>query len=237
MMKKSLLLITVSIFAVVAAGCSASITTNTTSNNAKPANTAANSTSSNSSSSNSASNSNSAKKDQAKLTNEKKPEGKSKKVSTKPVPTNWVYVYDEKKGYGFSVPEGTTGESNSQDGVDVFGATTPEKIDIFVIAYKDKTLSKEDLLKDAVDFLTEMGQTVKPGALKGESADYSVADADTEMKADGRKGKLRILVGTDVTDNYIMILGTDADKFAANEKIIDEIWGSFEMWSGGASGS
>ena len=52
---------------------------------------------------------------------------------------------------------------------------------------------------------------------------------------DGRKAKLRILVGTDVTDNYVMILGTDPDKFAANEKIIDEIWGSFEMWSGGAS--
>ena len=44
------------------------------------------------------------------------------------------------------------------------------------------------------------------------------------------------MVGTDVTDNYVMILGTDPDKFAANEKIIDEIWGSFEIWSGGASG-
>lgn len=33
-----------------------------------------------------------------------------------------------------------------------------------------------------------------------------------------------------------MILGTDTEEFAANEKIIDEIWSSFEMWSGGASG-
>jgi hypothetical protein len=34
-----------------------------------------------------------------------------------------------------------------------------------------------------------------------------------------------------------MIIGTPADKFAANEKTIDEIWGNFEMWSGGSSGN
>ena len=104
-----------------------------------------------------------------------------------------------------------------------------------MLAYQDKTLTKEDLLKDAVDFLEGMGQKVTPGKLKGESDDYAVADATT-VTDDGRKGTLRILVGTDVTDNYVMILGTDTDKFAANEKIVDEIWGSFEMWSGGASG-
>ena len=43
-------------------------------------------------------------------------------------------------------------------------------------------------------------------------------------------------MGIDVTDNYVMIVGTEEAKFAANEKIIDMIWGSFEMWSGGASG-
>jgi len=33
-----------------------------------------------------------------------------------------------------------------------------------------------------------------------------------------------------------VLVGGDADKFAANEKTIDEIWGSFGMYSGGASG-
>lgn len=28
-----------------------------------------------------------------------------------------------------------------------------------------------------------------------------------------------------------MIVGAEASKFAANESIIDQIWGSFEMWS------
>jgi hypothetical protein len=98
------------------------------------------------------------------------------------------------------------------------------------LAYKDKTLTKEDLLRDAVEFLEALGQKVTPGELKAESDEYAVADATTVHPERG-KGKLRILVGTDVTDNYVMIIGTEEAKFAANESIIDSIWGSFEMWS------
>jgi hypothetical protein len=152
-----------------------------------------------------------------------------------PVPKNWDYIYDKKKGYGFYVPAGTTLKTESYRGVDVSVLTTPTKIDIFVLAYKDKTLTKDDLLDDAVAFLEELGQEVTPGELKAESEDYAIADATTVHPELG-KGKLRILVGTDITDNYIMIIGATVKNFDANEKIIDEIWGSFEMWSGGASG-
>jgi hypothetical protein len=79
-----------------------------------------------------------------------------------------------------------------------------------------------------------LGQAVTPGALRAEREDYAIADATTVHPELG-KGKLRILVGTDITDNYIMILGASVKNFDANEKIIDTIWGSFEMWSGGAS--
>ena len=79
-----------------------------------------------------------------------------------------------------------------------------------------------------------MGQKVTPGKLKAESDEYAVADATTVLP-NGSKGKIRILVGTDVTDNYVMIIGTEETKFAANESIIDQIWGSFEMWSGGGA--
>lgn len=175
-------------------------------------------------------------KPKAVLKGDKKPEGESKALKKdNPVPADWIYYYNERMGYGFSIPEGTTGEYDGSGGTDYFGMTTPSGIDIFVLAYKDKTLSKEDLLDDAVEFLESLGQKVTPGNLHGDSEDYAVADADTVL-ADGREGKLRILVGTDVTDNYIMILGTDPNEYAANEKIIDEIWGSFEMWSGGSSG-
>lgn len=152
-----------------------------------------------------------------------------------PVPKDWDYIYDKKKGYGFYVPAGSTMDSSSYKGIDVTGLTTPTDVDIYVVAFKDKTLTKADLLETAVAFLEELGQTVTPGALKAESEDYAIADATTVHPELG-KGKLRILVGTDITDNYIMIIGASVKNFDANEKIIDTIWGSFEMWSGGASG-
>ncbi len=173
-----------------------------------------------------------------KLKGEAKPsDGNSKTASTtNPVPDDWIYIYDENKGYGFSLPDGSEGENTSIDGVDVFMATTPSpsEIDIFVLAYKDQDRSKEDLLNDAVAFLEELGQKVTPGELKGGSEEYAVADATTIHPSRG-KGKLRILVGTDITDNYVMIIGVEEDRFAANESIIDAIWGSFEMWSGGGA--
>lgn len=217
---------------MTACGNKTAPSTSSTTNTAKPANS--------SSPANSTSNSSSTKKDdkpKTKLADEKKPtDAKSKQAKSNPVPSNWIYIYDENKGYGFSVPEGTTGGSQTTEGIDVFVATTPapNEIAIFVLAYNDKSLTKEDLLDHAVKFLEGMDLTVTPGKLKGESDDYAVADATTVAK-DGTKEKQRILVGTDVSDNYVMILNTAEGKFAADEKTIDEIWGSFEIWSGGAS--
>lgn len=231
-MKNKILLVSAILLITIGfGGCTASFSTNSTANKAA-ASTPANSAKP-------AANTAAApktEKPKSVVENEKKPAGTAKTAKKDvPIPADWLYVYDESKGYGFSVPTGTTQETDNRDGVDFSAFTTPSGIDIFALAYKDKTLTKENLLKDAVDFLQGMGQKVTPGTLKGESDDYAVADATTVLE-DGSKGKLRIMVGTDVSDNYILIIGTDPDKFAANEKIIDEIWGSFEMWSGGTSG-
>lgn len=229
-MKKTILVaIAVPAIASIMIGCSFSVGTG--SNTASPTPAAANKSTTNS---NDSSTSKTDSKPKPKLTNESKPaDGKAVTANKKnAVPKDWIYVYDSAKGYGFYLPEGSEGESQTVEGIDVFSATTPapSEIDIFVLAYKDKTLTKEDLLNDAVEFLEGLGQKVTPGALKAESDEYAVADATTVHPSRG-KGKLRILVGTDVTDNYVMILGTEESRFAANETIIDEIWGSFEMWS------
>jgi hypothetical protein len=106
-----------------------------------------------------------------------------------------------------------------------------------VVAFKDKTLSKEDLLKRAENVLVSFGEKdIKFEATKELSDDYSLVTF-TSTGSDGKPGKGKILVATDVTDNYIMFVGGDADKFAANEKTIDEIWGSFGMYSGGYTGN
>ena len=222
---------------MVMAGCSFSVgtTPDSANKNAAPANKPANA----GSNSNAGSNAATAPKTEnkgAKIENEKKPEGqKSTKAKDVPVPADWVYMYNDKRGYGFSLPADSTGEDQSVDGTDVYLATTPSEIGVLVFAFKNEKLTKEDLLKTAEKVLNEMGYTIQAGKLTGESDDYSVAEA-TMTNKEGKKSKVKVLVGTDVTDNYVMVVGTEESKFAANEKIIDEIWGSFEMWSGGASG-
>jgi len=235
MKNKIILLAAISAFGVSFAGCTASFSTgNNTATTAKPVNTAS------SPAANKAANSDTtAKSDKTKpaLTNEKKPEGTAKTAKNNPVPSDWIYVYDENKGYGFSVPAGTTGGQETSDGVDTFVASTPapSELGIVVISFKDKDMTKDNLLDVAVKFLEGMGETVQAGKLTDESDEYAVAEATT--MAGGKKGKAKILVGTDVTDNYVLIIGGDEDKYTANLKTIDEIWGSFEMWSGGASGN
>lgn len=225
--------IAISIFGLALTGCSFSVGTTgaNASNTAAPANTATNTAANKPANSNNSSNA-----PKAALKDEKKPtDGNSKKARNNPVPDSWIDVYDKQKGYSFSVPEGTTGGSDSADGVDVYVAKTPapSEIGVFVLAFNDKSLTKDDLLETAKKFIEEMSEgksTVTMGSLRGESEIYSIADAT--MKQDGKSNKARILVGTDISDNYIMILVCeDEEKFASNEKVIDEIWGSFEIWS------
>ena len=211
-MKKFLL--AVSALALVAAGCAQKPATNTANSSATPATSGS-------------------PKAPAAKANEKKP------PSTNPVPSDWVRMYNDAKGYEFYVPAGTKDESQTVDGVDVYMANVPAPHDIgvMVIAFKDKTLTKDDLIKRAENVLKSMDEKdIKIDAGKELSEDYSLYTFTSTGK-DGKPGKGKILVGTDVTDNYIMIVGGELDKFTASEKTIDEIWGSFGMYSGGASGN
>lgn len=168
------------------------------------------------------------------------PKANAKKApGTNPVPSDWIRMYDDAKGYEFMVPAGTQHESQTVDGVDVYMASVPApyEIGVMVVAFKDKTLSKEDLLKRAENILKSLDEKdVKMDPAKELSDDYTLTTFTSTGK-DGKPGKGKILVGTDVTDNYIIIVGGDADKFSSNEKTIDEIWGSFGMYSGGSSGN
>ncbi|PYS24075.1 MAG: hypothetical protein DMF72_07125 [Acidobacteria bacterium] len=167
------------------------------------------------------------------------PKAEKKAPSTNPVPADWIRMHDDAKGYEFQVPQGTKDAQDTKDGVDVYMANVPAPYDIgvMVVAFKDKTLSKEDLIKKAEDILKAFEEKdIKIEPAKELSNDYSLS-IFTSTGKDGKPGKGKILVATDVTDNYIMFVGGDADKFASNEKTIDEIWGSFGMYSGGFSGN
>ncbi len=167
------------------------------------------------------------------------PKVEKKAPSTNPVPADWIRMHDDVKGYEFMVPQGTKDAQETKDGVDVYMANVPAPYDIavMVVAFKDKEASKEDLLKRAENVLKAFGEKdIKMEPVKELNNDYSLVTF-TSTGSDGKAGKGKILVATDVTDNYIMFVGGDADKFGSNEKTIDEIWGSFGMSSGGFSGN
>jgi hypothetical protein len=155
-----------------------------------------------------------------------------------PVPDNWVAMSDSKKGYSFEVPEGTEYSTDKSNGIDVFIAGTPEPsaVGILVMAFKDPSLSKADLVKVAMGGLEGLGaKNIKVGSLTELSPDYSLGSY-TAINGEGKPVRGKVLVATDKTDNYVMMVGSEESEYKANEKIIDAIWGSFSMRSGGASG-
>jgi len=144
------------------------------------------------------------------------PKANEKKApATNPVPSDWVRMYNDVKGYEFYVPTGTKDSSQNVDGVDVYlaGVPAPYEIGVMVIAFKDQTLSKDDLMKRAENVLKSMDEKdIKMDPAKELNADYSLTTFSSTGK-DGKAGKGKILVGTDVTDNYIIIVGGDVEKF------------------------
>ena len=205
-------------------------------NAAKPANAASNSANTSNASKSSTTGKTDKPKTEIKDEKAAKPKDAKKQPNAATVPAEWVYYADEARGYGFSLPSGSTGDSSNSDGVDTFVAVTPDDITVIIYAFKDSSLSKDDLLDRAEKALNAMGETVTTGELKGESEDYSVADASS-VGTDGTKSKLKVLVATDVSDNYVMFVRSDEAGYNAKKATMDLIWGSFEMYSGGASGN
>jgi len=172
------------------------------------------------------------------LSDSERPAGESKAVSnalgkqkTPASTSNWLYVYDSSRGYGFSVPKGTTGDWGKVQNVDTFAGFTPDGIGIYVFAWKDKKMTREKLTESATKILEGMGETITTGRVVGSSNIYGVAEA-TSVDQAGVKSKMKVLVGMDVSDNYVMIVGCDEKDYEAKKSTIDAVWGSFEMWSG-----
>lgn len=213
-------------------GCTASVTTNTATTANKPANAPSN-TASNTSKSNTSTKD--ASKTEIKDKKAEKPKDTKKQPKAATVPAEWIWYSDDVRGYGFSLPAGSVeGEKGTTDGVDYFSATTPDDITVIVYAFKNKELTKQDLLDTAEKMLNSMGETVTVGTLASENENYAVADADS-VDQKGGKSKLNVLVATDVTDNYVMFVRSDVASYEAKKATMDMIWGSFEMYSGGAN--
>jgi hypothetical protein len=155
-----------------------------------------------------------------------------------PVPDNWETYYDSQKGYQFEVPLGTQTDQQTVNGVDVFMATLPDpsKVAVMVVAFKNKNLSKDDLLETAKKVLESLGEkNIKAASPTELSDDYDLVELSS-VDEKGVTTRAKLLIATDVTDNYLVFVGSPDSDYKANEKVIDEVWGSFSMYSGGSSG-
>ena len=160
---------------------------------------------------------------------------------TRPVPADWTELSDDVRGFSFSVPSGSKGDAQDKGGVGVFVAVLPKPHDnvlTMVVAYKDAKKSLDDLEKDAVTLITKVFDEtgVKETGKKDLTDDYRVIDFTSEDEKTKVKSHWKALLATDVTDNYVMVVGTPEAEFKKNEPTIDELWGSFDMWSGGSNG-
>ena len=180
-------------------------------------------------------------KDKDKAADKGKKKEKKKKELPKaevknPVPAEWETMVDEVRGYEFKVPKGTTGKNEAVEGANIWEGVlpAPHKVEIAVIAFKDATLTKDDLIKKGTK-LRESGDAVKElkvGKVEDKGGDFSLAPY-TLAEKDGAKKKGLLLAVTDKTDNYLMFLESDEAKYKADEETMNEIWQSFTMYSGG----
>lgn len=155
-----------------------------------------------------------------------------------PVPAEWTEMEDKVRGYSFSVPKGTTDHQESKAGIDIYIAEVPKPhaVQVMAVAYKNAKKTRADLLKEAGKIVEAVGnKDVKVGEPKELNDSYSTVDISCTDQDDGKKWKVRALVALDVTDNYILLVGAPEAEFKQSEEIIDTIWGSFDIWSGGAT--
>src|SRR5260370_562759 len=144
------------------------------------------------------------------------PEGKKL-----PVPDNWETYYDAQKGYEFAVPEGTQTNQQTVDNVDIFVAMlpAPAKVQVMVVAFKNKNVNKADLLETAKRVLASLGEKdIKVGSQTEISDDYDVVEISS-VDEKGVTTRAKLLLATDVTDNYLVFAGSpDADYKAKDRK-------------------
>src|SRR5262249_31347585 len=134
-----------------------------------------------------------------------------------PVPDNWETYYDSQKGYQFEVPVGTQTNQQTVNGVDVFVANLPEptKVAVLVVAFKDKRLTKADLLETAKQILGNMGEkNIKAGEITELSDDYDLVEISS-VDEKGVTTRAKVLLATDVTDNYLVFVGSPDSDYKA----------------------
>ena len=148
-----------------------------------------------------------------------------------PAPADWDTYTDVEKGYRFKLPKGTQTDSRSVAGFDRLIAMVPEprKVAVMVVVFRESRFSKDELLEAAKRTLERLGEKeIKVDSRITLSEDHELA-ALTSDAGNGMITKIKSLLATRGTDNYVMLVGSPEPSFKADEPTIDQIWGSFVM--------
>ncbi len=161
-------------------------------------------------------------------------------VKKNPAPKDWDVFYDDVRQYAFAAPKGsmyTTDELEStisSDGKlsywDIV-PPSPYEFTIDFVSFKDATLTQDDLIDDAQAWLVDDDKATdvkfdEPIQINGRS---KLVHYDETLEG-GKHQKGMVLVFTDVTDNYMLFVDIDADKYDANDEIMDGVWQSFTIY-------
>ena len=148
-----------------------------------------------------------------------------------PVPTEWTTYTDEEKRYQLRLPKGALTDSRVVDGFDRFIASVPEprKEAVMIVTFRESRFSKDELLEAAKRTLEKVGeQNIKIDSRIKINDDFELVNVSSAASG-GPVTHLKLLLGTNDTNNYIVIIGSVEPYFKADEREIDSIWGSFVM--------
>jgi hypothetical protein len=148
-----------------------------------------------------------------------------------PVPTDWEPIVHEAKQFGFMLPAGSTSEESNDGGIEMFRADLPDPytVEVWVVTYRDKTLTKDDLWVDAEAVIKNnlKGTGVQMGPVVDLDGAFAVRDVSW---TENNPIKGTVLIGTDINDNYIMVASCLEKDYAKNQETIDVIWQNFYLF-------
>lgn len=147
------------------------------------------------------------------------------------VPADWQIVFDEARGYELALPQAAQGNVEKINNVEVFVAKLPAaaKAEVMVATYREKPLTKEELLANAKKLLVDRGATeIETGKSEKINDDYELVELNAKNR-EGQVTKIKLLLATDGKDNYLLFASSPEADFSTNEKMLNEILGSFAM--------
>ena len=172
----------------------------------------------------------------AKAIAKKAPLDKVATSAKKELPSEWEERDHTEKGFSFWVPKGVKESQATKEGVDVYIAQLPaphDKVGVFVVAFKDPAKKFPEMTAMTEKILKDMDSPTDYKLVKTEEVNdaYQVLTITYKDK-DGKANYVQALLALDVTDRYIMMVGTDGDP-KPEEETIDTILANFEMYASG----